>query len=82
MVIFDPKWLSDQLCTLVSFDSNVVDQGFLDHSKLTDVWRHIPPDYHEKLLRLSRDISVCFSVDDATELFPCKLPIGVPDPDT
>ena len=82
MVIFDPKWLSDQLCTLISFDSNAVNQGFLDHSKLIDAWRHIPQDYHGKLLRLFRNISVCFSVDDVTELFPCKLPIGLPDPDT
>ena len=82
MVILNPRWLSDQLCTLISFDSDAVEQGFLDHSKLTDAWRHIPPEYHEKLLRLFRDISVCFSVDDATELFPCKFPIGLPDPDT
>ena len=80
-VILDPQWLAKQLCTLITFrENNYFEDGTLMVVKLKELWQHIPEQHHEQILKLFRHFNICFPIDETRELFPCRLPLGMPSP--
>ena len=81
VVIIDPQWLSDQLCTLITYrsSSSIISDGILHLEDLSKVWADMSEVNRSKLLCLFRNVGLCFSISVSDELFPCNLPIGWPD---
>ena len=115
--MLDPQWLSNQLCTLISFKKDFIEQGFLTPERLSDAWKDIPQKDHKNIVKLFCEFGICFPIEDvgdenpgsyassgeddsaedsgsygssdeeehsaclSTLLFPCKLPVGMPDND-
>ena len=82
LVVLDPLWLSNQLCTLISFDKDFIKQGLLTQNELLKAWKEIPQKNHESIIKLLCELGICFSVNDDEWLFPCKLPAGMPNRNT
>ena len=79
LVVLDPQWLSNQLCTLISFDKDFIKQGLITQNKLMKAWEEIPQTNHESIIKLLCEFGICFPVKDNEWLFPCKLPVGMPN---
>ena len=82
LVVLDPQWLSNQLCTLISFDKDFIKQGLLTQNELLKAWKEIPQKNHESIIKLLCEFGICFPVKDDEWLFPCKLPVGMPNRNT
>ena len=79
-VILNPQWLAEQLCILITFKKEYFEDGILLLVKMNELWGHIPKQHREEILKLFRHFNICFRVDETSELFPCRLPLGMPSP--
>ena len=79
-VVLNPQWLSDRLSSLLSFKQDWLEDGILTHEDLERAWESIDDQTRAEILHLFRHFKICFPVDDKKELFPCRLPVGQPNP--
>ena len=79
-VILNPQWLAEQLCILITFKKEYFEDGILMLVKMNELWGHIPKQHREEILKLFRHFNICFPIDETRELFPCRLPLGMPSP--
>ena len=79
-VVLDPQWLGDRLSSLLSFKQDWLEDGILTHEDLERAWESINEETRAEVLHLFRHFKICFPVDDKRELFPCRLPVGQPNP--
>ena len=79
-VILNPQWLAEQLCILITFKKEYFEDGILLLVKMNELWGHIPKQHREEILKLFRHFNICFPIDETRELFPCRLPLGMPSP--
>ena len=80
VVVLDPEWLAEELSSLISFKQDWFEDGVLKLEDLKKAWKHMSEKNREDLLRLFRHFRICFPIDDTRELFPCRLPVGMPHP--
>ena len=79
-VVLDPQWFADRLSSLLSFKQDWLVDGILTHEDLERAWESMDDKTRADILHLFRHFKICFPVDDKRELFPCRLPVGQPNP--
>ena len=80
VLVLDPQWLADQLCKLISFKKDWIEDGLLSQEDLKKAFEGMTNSMQEEIIKLFRHFRICFLLDDGRELFPCRLPIGMPSP--
>ena len=80
VLVLDPQWLADQLCKLISFKKDWIEDGLLTQEDLKKAFQGMTDSMQEEIIKLFRHYRICFPLDDGRELFPCRLPIGMPSP--
>ena len=78
VLVLDPQWLADQLCKLISFKKDWIEDGLLTQEDLKKAFEGMTNSMQEEIIKLFRHFRICFPLDDGRELFPCRLPIGMP----
>mmetsp|Transcript_33003 Transcript_33003/g.82965 ORF Transcript_33003/g.82965 Transcript_33003/m.82965 type:complete len:2143 (+) Transcript_33003:102-6530(+) len=62
IVILNPQWLTNLMCTIITTKHQFVKDGILKHSALGQIWRapDFPPDLHPLLLNLLQKFEISF----------------------
>ena len=77
VLVLDPQWLADQLCKLISFKKEWIEDGLLTREDLKKAFQGMTDSMQEEIIKLFRHFRICFPLDNGRELFPCRLPIGM-----
>ena len=80
LIVLDPQWLADQLCRVISFKKHWIKNGLLTPDDLKKAFQGTHDWLQQQIIELFRHFRICFPLDDGRELFPCRLPIGMPSP--
>ena len=74
-IVLDPQWLADQLRKFVSFTK---EQWIFTQDDLRDAFGGTYGESQQQIIQLFRHFRICLPLDDGSELFPCRLPVGMP----
>ena len=80
LVVLDPQWLADQLCRVISFKKQWIENGLLTPDDMKKAFQGTHDWLQQQIIELFRHFRICFPLGDGRELFPCRLPIGMPIP--
>ena len=76
-IVLDPQWLADQLRKFVSFTR---EQWIFTQDDLRNAFGGTYGESQQQIIQLFRHFRICLPLDDGSELFPCRLPVGMPSP--
>ena len=76
-VVLNPQWLADQLRKFVSFKK---EQWIFTEDDLRNEFGGTYDEPQKQIIQLFRHFRICFQLKDGSELFPGRLPVGMPSP--
>ena len=76
-IVLNPQWLADQLRKFVSFTK---EQWIFTQDDMRNAFGGTYGESQQQIIQLFRHFRICFPLDDGSELFPGRLPVGMPSP--
>ena len=76
-IVLNPQWLADQLRKFVSFTK---EQWIFTQDDMRNAFGGTYGESQQRIIQLFRHFRICFQLKDGSELFPGRLPVGIPSP--
>ena len=76
-IVLNPQWLADQLRKFVSF---TIEQWIFTQDDMRNAFGGTYGESQQQIIQLFRHFRICFQLKDGSELFPGRLPVGMPSP--
>ena len=74
-IVLNPQWLAEQLRKFVSFTK---EQWIFTQDDMRNAFGGTYGESQQRIIQLFRHFRICFQLKDGSELFPGRLPVGMP----